>query len=547
MTRIPGALVPVVGQDGGWGLELRAVDLLVVGGGITGAGIAAEAAARGLKVLLVERGDFASGASSRSSKLLHGGLRYLEQYHFAMVAQALGERGRLHRRLPPDLATMVPFHYPVGKGQVFDALRTWAGISLYDVMGLAQGMAWADRHRTLWPAEVRTELPLFDPAGPGVVFRYGDVVTDDARLVLAVLRRAASTGAIIRSRAEVRRWLWDGETRVCGAVVEDRATGRLHEVRAGLVLNAAGPWVDALNALESGHVPRLRPTRGAHVLVPDFTGGKALTIKSVPDRYGKRRWMFVIPFQGRSMIGTTDTDPPPGMSPAEYLDDSPVATREEVEYLLASVNAACPGVALGPGDVLGSFAGWRPLLAPAADLHASDVSREHEIFLTRAGVLCMAGGKLTTYRLMARDMVDRAVLELARRGRVPRTLVPGPIWPLSHRAGDRVAASPRLVRRFGDEAEDVRMLGEACGAAGLLEGLDVPEPPEEAEVVWAVLVEGASTPGDVLERRLRVALLESAGGMNAVSRVIELMAAALGKLYGWTAEERRRWMLASGA
>jgi len=541
MRGVTGALNPVRrevwrARPGAW-----APDVLVIGGGVTGAGIAAEAAARGLSVLLLERGDFASGASSRSSKLLHGGLRYLEQYHFGMVAQALGERGRLHDHLPEALATMVPFHYPVPGGARFDAVRTWAGISLYDAMALVQGMAWEHRHHVLGPRSARKELPALGASSLEVVFRYGDVVTDDARLCVAVLRAAVARGAAVLSRAEVRGWLRDASDRVAGVRFEDRVSGAMHEVRAGLVVNAAGPWVDAVNALEAGARPRLRPTKGTHVLVPDFTGGRALTIKSVPDAAGKRRWMFVIPFQGRSMIGTTDTDPPPGGDGHAYLDADQDATPAEVAYLLASVNAACPGVCLGPGDVVGSFAGWRPLLAPPKDVHASEVSREHEVFLTPAGVLCIAGGKLTTYRLMARQLVDEAVLELARRGRAPRTMSPGAVWPVGVRQGEATGVG-RLDRRFGSEARQVRELGEALGAAGHLAGIDVPDPPLEAEIPWAVLVEGALTPRDILDRRLRLGLLDRGRGSAAEGRLMDLMAGALGYAHGWTAEDRRRWL-----
>lgn len=544
MRGLRGALDPVAREVLRGRPASSTPDVLVVGGGITGAGIAAEAAARGLSVLLLERGDFASGASSRSSKLLHGGLRYLEQYHFGMVAQALGERGRLHARLPDGLATMVPFHYPVPGGAVFDAVRTRAGIALYDAMALVQGMPWHHHHRVLAPAAARREVPALGDWPLEVLFQYGDVITDDARLCLSVLRAAVARGAKVLSRAEVRGLLKDVSGRVSGVRFEDRASGTMHEVRAGLVVNAAGPWVDAVNDLEAGAVRRLRPTKGTHVLVQDFTGGRALTIKSVPDAAGKRRWMFVIPFQGRSLVGTTDTDPPAPSAGHAYLDDDQQATPQEVAYLLDSVNAACPGVALDARDVVGSFAGWRPLLAPPEQRHASDVSREHEVFLTPAGVLCIAGGKLTTYRLMARQLVDAAVLELARRGRVPRTVLPGPVWP----EGLRHASSPpgipdRLLRRFGAEADRVLACGEAHGARDVLAGVDMPDPPLEAEVVWAVLVEGATRPEDVLERRLRLGMLDPGGGAGAHARVVDLMAAAFTAALGWTAEDRRRWLV----
>ena len=391
-------------------------DLLVVGGGISGAGIAHDAAARGLKVALLERADFASGTSSKSSKLLHGGLRYLERFHFGLVHEALSERNLLFDQVP-HLARELPFIYPVERGHRMDYLEAWVGMTLYDVLGLSTGRHRGRWHRAMGPEAVKIAEPCLGKADLVGGLRYVDGVTDDARLVIEVIKGAVMAGAKVANYSPVVGFLRDTSGRVNGARVRDLVGQAEHDVHAHLVVNAAGPWLDVVNHLDVPDAPRkLLPTKGVHVVVPAFTKGAAMIIKSLPHADGRRRWMFVVPWGDRSIIGTTDTANPGHAAGDSYLDDDVYATPDEVGYLLGSVNAVCPGLDLRSHDVVSAFAGWRPLVAPEGQAFESDISREHEIQVTPSGILCLAGGKLTTYRVMARQVVDRAVRLLQNAG-----------------------------------------------------------------------------------------------------------------------------------
>jgi glycerol-3-phosphate dehydrogenase len=520
-------------------LEHRRFDLLVIGGGINGAGIARDAALRGLEVALVEQSDFASGTSSRSSKLIHGGLRYLEQGEVRLVLEATRERERL-RRLAPHLVRPMRFVYPIYAGGPVSRWKLAAGLWAYDILA---GIRSVHLHRMLGPAAAHRAEPglLADGLrGAGV---YWDCWTDDARLVLETLLSARDAGAVAVSYAQVVGFVKEAG-RLVGIRLSDRLGGRELTVRGRAVVNAAGPWVDAVSAMDEPGPPRLRPTKGVHVVVPRARIGHeaAIVLHAVQDG----RVMFVIPWEECSLVGTTDTDHPQGP------EVPPTVDPEDVAYLLDTVNHYFPGAGLKPSDVVSAFAGLRPLVAPAAgaDEAPSDVSREEEIFTSRSGLITIAGGKLTTYRLIAGQVVDRVAERLVRglsgrpigRSRTGELPLPGGSTPPEILAaaaaandGHGVARDviDHLAGRYGSRLDAVLGVVAKDRALGAPVLPDQPDP--RAEVVSAVEDELAVTLEDVLRRRTQLALFDPAGGAAAADGVAALMAERL----GWSPEDAR--------
>ncbi|HXF95366.1 MAG TPA: glycerol-3-phosphate dehydrogenase/oxidase, partial [Gemmatimonadales bacterium] len=416
------------------------VDLLVIGGGITGAGIARDAALRGIRTAIVEKGDWGSGTSSNSSRLVHGGLRYLEQRDFGLVFEASRER-RVLLRVAPHLVRPLAFLFPVYRGARVPAWRLRAGLWLYDLLSLFRNVK---SHRWLRPRRVRREEPALRDRDLVGAALYYDAQTDDARLVLATVRSAARAGALAANYAEVVS-LAKPDGRVRGATVRDLLTGETRTVRALVVVNATGPWADAVRRLDDPRAePLLRPTKGAHVAVPRARIGHrhAVTMFSPIDG----RVMFVLPWGELSYVGTTETDD------AGSPDDVRV-TADDVVYLLRSANAYFPNARLGPADVVSTWAGLRPLVVAAGDLPPGAVPREHRIVESPAGLVTIAGGKLTTYRVMAQDVVDL----VARR--------------LHDLDGRPVAGRPPTHRLPlpGGEAADLEVLVEAARARDVSE------------------------------------------------------------------------------
>jgi glycerol-3-phosphate dehydrogenase len=514
-------------------------DCLVIGGGINGAGIARDAAMRGLRVALIERSDFASGTSSRSSKLIHGGLRYLQQGDVRLVRESLREREKL-RRLAPHLVRPQDFFVPVYKGGSFGLVTLAMGLLAYDVLA---GFWGVRRHRMLARSAALAAEPALRQDGLRGAGVYCDYRTDDARLVLETALAAAAEGAVVLSYAEVTGFLKDG-AHVVGARVVDRITGSPVEIRARTVVNATGPWVDAVAAMDAPGPRRLRLTKGVHVVVPAERVGNrtAMVLNAVADR----RVMFVIPWGRHALVGTTDTDHPGGP------DVPPTVERSDVDYLLETVNHYFPAARLEPGDVVSAFAGLRPLIAPedGVGVDPSDVSREEKVFTSASGLLSLAGGKLTTYRLIAASVVDQVVARLAAAGdrrTLPASRTGDVPLPGGRKTPEEVAATALSVDGHGLPAV---VIGHLAGRYGsrLSEVLEVlarderlaaPILPElldrRAEVVAAVEQEWALTLEDVLRRRTRVALEDAAAGAGAAAEVATLMAARL----GWSSEETR--------
>jgi glycerol-3-phosphate dehydrogenase len=519
-------------------LERERFDILVIGGGINGAAIARDAALRGLRVALVEQSDFASGTSSRSSKLIHGGLRYLEQGEVRLVLEATRERERL-RRLAPHLVRPIRFVYPVYAGGPVSKWKLNAGLWAYDLLA---GIFSVRRHRMLSAEETHRIEPRLRTEGLRGAGEYWDCWTDDARLVLETLLSARDEGAVAVSYARVVGFLKENG-RIVGARVSDRIGGRELVVRARAVVNAAGPWVDAVSAMDERTPPRLRPTKGVHVVVPRARLGHeaAIVLHAVQDD----RVMFVIPWDECSLIGTTDTDHPDVAEP-------PAVEPEDVAYLLDTVNHYFPAAHLTPKDVVSAFAGLRPLVAApvSAGASPSDVSREDEIFVSRTGLVTIAGGKLTTHRLIAAEVVDRVARSLVRtaegrpigRSRTADLPLPGGSTPPETLAaaaarsnGHGVARDviDHLAGRYGGRLDAV--LGVVAKDRALGAPVIPAQPDPRAEVIAAVESELALTLEDVLRRRTRLALVDPAGGAQAADEVAGLMAQRL----GWSADDAR--------
>lgn len=496
-------------------------DVLVVGGGITGAGVALDAASRGLRTALVERYDFASGTSSRSSKLVHGGLRYLSQGDYRLVAQALAERRRLMANAP-HLVRPLPFLVPsYGGGAVLRAVG--AALWVYDVAG---GFRIGRRHRRLSPADSLARAPSLRPDGLAGAHLYLDAHTDDARLTLAVARTAVlDHGAVAVNHARVTR-IEPGGARI-------EADGHTLDVDASIVVNAAGVWADEVAGAGPGPGPgrpSIRPAKGVHITLP--AGSVRTDVALVLPVPGDGRSVFVVPWAGtgRVYVGTTDTD-------YDGPLDKPTCTAADTAYLLDAVNAAL-STDLSPGDVVGAWAGLRPLVADGGPgRRSTDLSRRHRVTRSPEGTVTIIGGKLTTYRAMAEDTVDEVQAALGRRraGAGTATLAlrgssepDPPARPLPGLAGP---VARHLFARYGSEARVVAAM--VAGDPGLGRPLVATLPYLRAEAVYAARYEMARDLDDVLARRTRASILARDASAAAAPEVAGLLAAEL----GWSARE----------
>ncbi|MFC3689405.1 glycerol-3-phosphate dehydrogenase/oxidase [Aquipuribacter hungaricus] len=501
------------------------LDVVVVGGGVVGTGAALDAATRGLTVALIEARDFASGTSSRSSKLVHGGLRYLEMLDFALVREALRERGLILTRLAPHLCRPVPFLYPL-QHRVWERAYIGSGIMLYDLMSLGGGHSTGvPFHKHLTRKQVLRQVPSLKKDAMVGAIQYYDAQIDDARHTMGLARTAAAYGAHVISRTRVTGFLREGE-RVVGVVAEDLETGQEVHVRAKQVINATGVWTDDTQEMVGGRGQfKVRASKGMHLVVPkdriqSATGMILRTEKSV---------LFVIPWGRHWIIGTTDTD--------WTLDKAhPAASSKDIQYLLDHVNAVLERP-LTHEDVEGVYAGLRPLLSGESD-STSKLSREHVVGHPVPGLVVVAGGKYTTYRVMARDAVDEAVRSLPFRvpdsctEKIPMVGASG--WEAAwnsrvrtaERSGLHVARVEHLLRRYGTDTDDVVAI--VAGDASLGEPLPGAEDHLRAEVVYACSHEGARHLEDVLARRTRISIETFDRGVGAARPAAELMATVLG-------------------
>ena len=529
------------------------VDVLVIGGGVTGAGAALDAASRGLTVALLEARDFAAGTSSRSSKLIHGGLRYLEQLAFPLVREALHERARLVQTIAPHLVQPLPFLLPL-TAPAWQRAYFGAGIALYDVLGAAfTSSRPIPGHRHLSRTATLEAFPGLRPDVVRGAIRYWDAQVDDARHTLAVVRTAAGYGARVLSSARVTGLLREGaggdgaghaaDAAVVGVQVADLTDGSSFTVRARSVVAATGVWSDDIGTMLGDAAPdlRVRASKGVHLVVPRsaIDGGSLAAAGGSSDGLILRTptsVLFVIPWNEQWIVGTTDT-------PWKLDRDHPAASSADIAYLLDQVNRVLVRP-IAADQILGVYAGLRPLLAGESD-DTSRLSREHAVVTPVPGLVLVAGGKYTTYRVMAEDAVDAAVEGLpgvppSRTAHLP--LVGAHRWSevrdraaeLAAGAGVTEAAVERLLHRHGDRTPDVLAL--AADDADLVQPL--PGAPDylAAEVVHAVTAEGALHLDDVLTRRTRISIETAHRGVETAERVAALMAREL----GWDEERTTR-------
>ncbi len=516
------------------------VDLLVVGGGINGAGIARDAALRGLNVALVEGRDLAYGTSSRSSKLVHGGLRYLEQLEFSLVFESVSER-RILMDIAPHLVRPLGFLFPVYRGAPKNLTLVKTGLWLYEGLSLFRS---PKRHRRLKPRDVKKEEPALTVENLKGAPLYYDCATDDARLTIETALDAADHGATIATWTKAVSFLKDEETgRITGAVVKDNlANGGLKEVRAHAVINATGPWTDRVRAMSSDQsAPLLRPTKGIHIVVErEVLPVNNAVVCFHPD---DDRVLFAIPWGEQTYLGTTDTDfkGDPGQVSAD---------ADDVHYLINVANEYFPEHPITADDIIATWAGLRPLIAPPGeDVSESDVSREHQIIIGSDGLITIAGGKLTTYRKMSAEVVDRAVAFLRLANKLPknlgdpktefRSLLGARGWPDDEDDDDIL----RILAKRSIEASDDILDEETATYLGYTYGVRAPavarlvaENPELAQKIgenrpeilaqvdWGVQMELAATITDILIQRTQVYYRAKDQGLKAAQVVAERMA-----------------------
>ena len=516
-------------------------DVVVIGGGITGSGVALDAATRGYSVALVERADFSSGTSSRSSKLVHGGLRYLQNFDLGLVREALLERGLL-TSLAPHLVRPLPLVVPSFGGKRPDRMLG-TGLHLYDRMARElkrnSQVDWnPDRHRIIEGDEVLELIPALAAKEPTAGYLFYDCQTDDSRLVLTVLGEAERFGAVVANRVDVQSVMRDDSGDARGVRVQDAVGGAEIEVRARTVVNATGVWADQISPDEfydTEDVPHIRPSRGTHLTLASdklpVHGGGAI----VPA--GKGRTIFVLPWLGRTLIGTTDVDYEGG------LDHIP-PSEDDVDYLLGATNAFF-GTELGLSDLTGAYAGVRPLISSGDPKKSVDISRRAELYETGSGMLTITGGKLTTFRRMAKQVVDRIVERDGREAPCRTHEIPLGMGTTVEElpAVDGVDDETRalLVHRYGYFANEVLALAEATPE---LRERIVPDLPDMlAEVLVAARHEQALALGDVFLRRTRLGLLAAPAVCEGEvpRRVARVMAGELGWDDARVESELARW------
>jgi glycerol-3-phosphate dehydrogenase len=500
-------------------------EVLVIGGGVTGAGVALDAATRGLRTALVEARDFASGTSSRSSKLFHGGLRYLEQFDFGLVREALHERDLSVNRIAPHLVKPVPFLYPLTH-HVWERPYVTAGLALYD--GLARFGALSEpmpgqKHLTRTGA--RRLFPALKPDALVGAVRYFDAQADDARHTLSVALTAAAYGATVLNSAEVTSFEHVGG-RVVGARVRDVETGQEVDVRSEVVVNATGVWTDDLQTLIGGRGRfHVRASKGVHIVVPRdrINGEVGLILRT------EKSVLFVIPWGSHWIVGTTDTD--------WSLDKAhPAASRADIDYILEHVNQVL-AVPLTHDDITGVYAGLRPLLSGESEL-TSQLSREHAVARPVPGVVVVAGGKYTTYRPMAADAVDAVAVDVSRpvppsvTENIPLVGAEGyaamvnSLDGLSERWGIPHFRAEHLINRFGSLTPEV--LAMAADDPALLEPVPGAEEYLMVEMVWSAAHEAALHLDDLLARRTRISIETAHRGVDSAEAVARAVAGVLG-------------------
>jgi glycerol-3-phosphate dehydrogenase len=502
-----------------WSSIDQAWDVLIVGGGITGAGLLRLAAKAGLRALLVEANDFSSGTSSRSSKLVHGGFRYLANKQFDVTKESVREREWMQREAN-YLVTPLRFVLPAYDNYTTKPSTFGLGVLIYDLLA----PKW--RHRSLNSAQAVRLCPPLRTQGWTGGYEYYDAQVDDSRLVLRLLKEACKDGATALNYARAETLLRTKDGKVCGAVLRDTAVpnGKTYEVRAGVVINAAGPWSDDLRA-QVGAPGRIRKLRGSHLIFPrsKFPIQCGATIMHPRDR----RALFILPWEGTSMIGTTDLDQTPADDAAT---PEPRISQGEVDYLLEALHFICPDLDLGEGDVISTFAGLRPTIKAAEGEPPSKVSRAHALW-EEDGLITITGGKLTTFRIMARQALGMA---MQRLGKDPASLKSMRLFEqLPYDFPLHLGTSPEtgqyLAGRYGLDSQALLSAAQP-GEKDLI----APLPNIWAELRWAARGEAVIHLDDLLLRRVRLGLLLPNGGLDGIDRIRTIVQPEL----GW---DDKRW------
>ena len=500
-------------------------DILVIGGGINGVGIALDAASRGLSVALVEEKDFASGTSSRSSKLIHGGLRYLEQYDFKLVREALQERELMITTIAPHLVQPVSFIYPLQE-KFKERTYVGAGMALYDALrGFKRALPWHKHISQKELSEIAPSLRLDLITGG---YKYFDAQVDDARHTMMIARTAAKYGAVITTRTRVEEVKREGK-RVIGALVRDLENDQVIEVKARVTVMAGGVWTDRLYrefGIKAGY--EVRMSKGAHIVVP----GSAIRSKTGVIIKTDISVLFIIPWDDKWIVGTTDTD-------YESDPNTPIATRNDVNYIINQANRVLEPK-LNQNQVIGVFAGLRPLISTNEDSKTTDLSREHVVDHPVPGFVSIAGGKYTTYRVMAEDAIDAAVVDLKRLtpdscteslaivGADGYSVLKNQKASIAKSYGISEATVNHLLNRYGSLF--VEVLESAKSNQHLLLPISTQLPYIGAEILYAVTHEGAISISDVMNRRTRINFEAPDQGRSILETVAEIMAEPL----GWT-------------
>ncbi|HYC55481.1 MAG TPA: glycerol-3-phosphate dehydrogenase/oxidase [Candidatus Binatia bacterium] len=501
-------------------------DICIVGGGINGAAVARDAVLRGMTVALLERNDFASGTSSRSSKLVHGGVRYLQQGDVALVLESCRERDLLRTRIAPHLVRAQRFVFPIYDDDPVPVWQLRIGLTMYDLLAGFQNL---QRHRGLTVAQLREREPALATHGLRGGALYYDCWTDDARLTLETALAARSAGAAVLNHAEVTAFDKDAGGRLAAARVLDNLTGRTVTVRARTFINVSGPWLDHVRRMDDpGSPPRLRLTKGVHAVFDRARIGNndAVVMRGVDGRV-----MFAIPWQGQTVVGTTDT----------FYSGDPADVRadgDDVDYILAAVARTFPNSGATAHHIISTYAGLRPLVAPEDERSASDVSREDQVFESPSGLISLGGGKLTTHRHVAEILVDHAAHRVGRRvGRCRTADVPLP-GAVGIEPGEALGETPEtreehIRTRYGALSGEVSALVREDETLGRPLAGDLPD--LLAEVAHAADFEMACTLEDALLRRMHVGLRSR----ERSGDILRMAAEVMGRRLGWD-EERTR-------
>jgi len=511
-------------------LGTQQFDILVIGGGVNGVGAALDAAARGLKVALIEAQDIASGTSSRSSKLIHGGLRYLEQYDFKLVREALHERELMVSTLCPHLVKPVGFLFPLTE-KLKERTYVGAGLALYDALrGFQRALPW---HKHLSKKQINEIAPSLRHDIVTGAIKYFDAQVDDARHTMAVARTAARHGAIIATQVSAESLIREGK-RVVGVNALDLASGKKIAIKAGATIMCAGVWSDQLHErfdLTPGY--NVTMSKGAHIVVP----GSAIKSDAGIILKTPISVLFIIPWGDKWIVGTTDT-------PYEGDRAEPFATREDVQYILDQANRVLEPK-LSADEIIGVYAGLRPLVANNKSATTTKLSREHTVDRPAAGFVSIAGGKYTTYRVMAKDVVDRAVIELRRLTQESVTeklpLIGADGYFALEQQKERIAQESgldvetvtHLLNRHGSLISEILEIIE--DQPKLAAKLDAELPYIKAEIVYATSHEGARSVDDVVSRRTRLSFEAVNHGVHFADEIAALIAPVL----GWSAKERK--------